>query len=181
MADGCSWLALGGCTIVLSSKWCVDSLSSKIQIIQSYKQPQKYKSGTHVESWCPTLDSDALILNWGWGSRSNNHPHSCTGDIVHCQENKGCRAEVHQSQLSPPRISIPGPGGYILLLGGLVIVSDLRFLESWASIKTRRLLAWKAWDENPRSINATKFASKSGLHGEGTKLITCLGLKRLSN
>ena len=34
-------------------------------------------------------------------------------------------------------------------------MSDLRSSEMVASMKTRRALEWKAWLENPRSINAT--------------------------
>lgn len=49
----------------------------------------------------------------------------------------------------------PGPGGYIFRLGGAVMVSERRSLDNRASMNTSRALEWKAWLENPRSINAT--------------------------
>lgn len=50
---------------------------------------------------------------------------------------------------------VAGPGGYTLPFGGVMNVSDFRSGEMTASMNTRRALEWKAWLENPRSINAT--------------------------
>jgi hypothetical protein len=42
------------------------------------------------------------------------------------------------------------------LFGGLTMVIDLRLGASVAVIKTRRELEWKACEEKPRSISATR-------------------------
>lgn len=54
---------------------------------------------------------------------------------------------------------IPGPGENILLFGGLVMVKDLLSRDKVASINTSFCPAWKACEENPRSINATTKSS----------------------
>ena len=51
---------------------------------------------------------------------------------------------------STVRKIVAGPGGYTRPFGGVVNVSDLRSLETVASMKTKRALEWKACEEKPR-------------------------------
>ena len=62
----------------------------------------------------------------------------------------------------------------MLRFGGAVIVKDCLFSESFASMKTRRALEWKAWLEKPRSMRATVNGFITYVSGQA-KLITYEG------